>query len=111
MSAAGTPPTYTIDGSAMTSTEIADEFGSQLPNPIANPTPEVANLALAAGTADDTCTITLTLPQLGKDVAAGDTIVMTGNFATNPVQWATVATLAKTTGTGPATKKAIDDWR
>ena len=37
--------------------------------------------------------------------------VMTGDFAVNPVAWTTVATLAKTTGTGPDTKALIDKWK
>ena len=68
--------------------------------------------ATTAGTADDTCTITITFPAgIGKDVAANDTVVMTGDFAVNPVAWTTVATLAKTTGTGPDTKALIDKWK
>lgn len=86
-------------------------LGAQKPT-LTNPTPEVASLALGAGTVADTCTVTITFPAgIGKDVAAADTVVMTGDFAVNPVAWTTVATLAKTTGTGADTKAAIDKWK
>ena len=91
--------------------DVWQALGAQKPT-LTDPTPEVASLALGAGTADDTCTVTITFPAgIGKDVAAADTVVMTGDFAVNPMAWTTVATLAKTTGTGPDTKALIDKWK
>ena len=106
---------FCLDSTATTAGTAAGDvwqaLGAQKPT-LTNPTPEVASLALGAGTAADTCTITITFPAgIGKDVAAADTVVMTGDFAVNPVAWTTVATLAKTTGTGPDTKALIDKWK
>ena len=106
---------FCLDSTATTAGSAAGDawvaLGAQKPT-LTNPTPEVASLALGAGTAADTCAITLTLPAgIGKDVAAGNTITMDGDFSANPVAWTTVATLAKTTGTGPDTKALIDKWK
>ena len=105
---------FCLDSTATTAGTAAGDvwqaLGAQKPT-LTDPTPEVASLALGAGAADH-CTVTLTLPAgIGKDVAAGDTIVMDGDFSANPVAWTTVATLAKTTGTGPDTKALIDKWK
>ena len=74
--------------------DVWQALGAQKPT-LTDPTPEVASLALGAGTAADTCAITLTLPAgIGKDVAAGNTITMTGDFSSNPVGWTTTTNIA-----------------
>ena len=64
--------------------------------------------ATTAGTADDTCTITLTTKKLGKDFTdAAQTITFTGDFTVNPVKW-TAAPSAGITGNAASLS---GDWK
>lgn len=102
---------FSLDSTATTAGTTAGDvwqaLGAQKPT-LTDPTPEVANLALAAGTADDTCTITLTTKKLGKDFAGDtETITFTGDFTVNPVKW-TAAPSAGITGNAEA---LIKEWK
>lgn len=87
---------------AGTAGSVWENLGSQKPN-LTNPTAEVTTLAI--GGTSPNCAITITTSQLGKDVATGTTITMTGNFNNNPVSWATT-----TTATGAAAT-TIANWK
>ena len=105
---------FCLDSTATTTGTAAGDawlaLGSQKPT-LTSPTPEVASLALGAGVDADHCAITITLPAgIGKDVTAGDTIVMEGNFTVNPVSWSSTAPVVSSGITGNA-KSLIEGWK
>ena len=94
--------TYTVGGE-----DIKDELGSQAPL-VEDPTAEVSLLQTGVGTADGTCTITMTTKKLGINFTdAAQTITFTGDFSVNPISWA-AAPSAGITGNAAA---VIDTWR
>ena len=94
--------TYTVGGE-----DIKDELGSQAPL-VEDPTAEVSLLQTGVGTADGTCTITMTTKKLGINFSdAAQTITFTGDFSVNPISWA-AAPSAGITGNAAA---VIDTWR
>ncbi len=58
---------------------------------VANPTKEVASIAIADGIADH-CVITLTTTKIGKNFPATTAIAIDGDFTKNPVKWTTTQT-------------------
>ena len=99
-----TTPAYTVD-----SVDVSGDLGSQKPNPT-DPTQEVRELTTNAGSAAETCTITVTTKgKLGKDFTGDGVITFTGDFTKNPVQWTATATSGVTTGSVAETQ--INNWK
>ena len=97
--------TYTVGGE-----DVKGELGTQAPS-VENPSSEVSLLQTGVGTADDTCTITLTTAKLGKDFAgATETITLTGDFTVNPVSWSSTAPVVSSGITGNAAA-VIGTWK
>ena len=91
-------------GTCPVATDVATAtaaFGTSAPT-LTSPTKDLS--AMVTGGTAPSCTIVVTSgpAALGKNFAAGTTITLTGNFATNPVNW------AATTSAGAAGTTAGD---
>jgi type IV pilus assembly protein PilA len=98
--AAAATPTFTAGASGP-----AVNLGSQAPTTL-NPTAEVSAVNLS-GTTTTGCVLELTVAKLGKDIAAGKKITMTGNFSVNPVKWVTTTDFTA----GSDVKTAVEAWQ
>lgn len=87
----GVCPTVTTQATADSS------FGTGAPT-VANPTKDISALAMAPDAVATTCTVVVTVGNLGKNFAAGKKITLSGDFTKNPVGWV-ATTDAGTTGT------------
>lgn len=98
---------YGDNGSCIDSSVAAQmtALGSQAPT-LVNPTGDISLIAL--GGSGSTCTVTLTINQLGGNFSdSAQTITVSGNFNTNPVSWSSVPS-AGITG---AAATQISSWR
>ncbi len=77
------------------------EFGEEAPT-VSNPTADVTQYQVA-----NDCSITLSLPQLGRNVLAGSTVTYTPVITSNPVPW-TVTGGGSMTALGQA---AVATWK
>lgn len=89
---------------ATTQADADTALGKSAPT-MANPTKEVASIALSASGTADHCVITLTTEKIGKNFPASTAIVIDGDFTKNPVKWA-----ATHTGGGTDATTILAKW-